>query len=78
MAEARLSKVWNNLLLSTDLDFVVTVFLALLEDICTVETHIKEPFIITLRLTFNILNPLNNDFSGADIGGGSYLTGFMS
>ena len=39
----------------------------------------KEPiFIRTLRLKFNILNPLNKNFSEADTGGGSYITGFMS
>ena len=45
----------------------------------TVETHIKEPiFRGTLRLKFNILNPLNENLSEADTGGGSYITGFMS
>ena len=45
----------------------------------TVETRIKEPtFIRTLRLKFNILNPLNKTISEAETGGGSYITGFMS
>ena len=47
--------------------------------ISTVETRIKEPiFIRTLRLTFNILDPLNKNLSEADIGGGSCITGFMT
>ena len=42
------------------------------------ETRIKEPiFIRTLRLKFNMLNPLNKNLE-ADTGGGSYITGFMS
>ena len=45
----------------------------------TVETHMKEPiFKRTLRLKFNILNPLNKSLSEADIRGGSYITDFMS
>ena len=45
----------------------------------TIETRIKEPiFIRTLRLKFNIFNPLNNNLSEAGTGGGSYITGFMS
>ena len=45
----------------------------------TVETRIKEPtFIRTLRLKFNILNPLNKNISEAETGGGSYITGFIS
>ena len=45
----------------------------------TVETRIKEPaFIRTLRLKFNILNPLNKNISEADTGGRSYIKGFMS
>ena len=45
----------------------------------TVETRIKEPiFIRTLRLKFNILNPLNKNISEAKTGGGSYIKGFMS
>ena len=45
----------------------------------TVETRIKEPtFIRTLRLKFNILNPLNKNLSEAETGEGSYITGFMS
>ena len=45
----------------------------------TVETRIKEPtFIRTLRLKFNILNPLNKNMSEAETGGGSYITGFIS
>ena len=48
-------------------------------NVITVETRIKEPiFIRTLRLKFNILNPLNKNLSEADTGGGSYITGFMS
>ena len=47
--------------------------------VSTVETLIKEPIIIgTLRLKFNILNPLNKNLLEADTGGGSYITGFMS
>ena len=48
-------------------------------NINTGEPGIKEPiFIRTLRLKFNILNPLNKNLSEADTGGGSYITGFMS
>ena len=45
----------------------------------TVEIRIKEStFIRTLRLKFNILNPLNKNISEAKTGRGSYITGFMS
>ena len=47
--------------------------------LCTVETRIKEPiFIRTVRLTFNILSPLNKNLSGGDPEEGSYITCFMS
>ena len=47
--------------------------------ISLVETRIKEPtFIKTLRLKFNIVTPLNKNFSEAETGGGVYVTGFMS
>ena len=32
----------------------------------------------TLRLKFNILNPINKNISEAETGGGSYIKGFMS
>ena len=45
----------------------------------TVETRIKGPiFIRTLRLKFNLLNPLKKNLSEADTGGGSFMIGFMS
>ena len=45
----------------------------------TVETRIKEPvFIITLRLKFNLFNPLNKNPLEAETGRGSYIVGFMS
>ena len=45
----------------------------------TVETRIKEPtFKRTLRLKFDILNPLNKNISEAETEEGSYITGFMS
>ena len=45
----------------------------------TVETRIKEPtFIRTLRVKFNILNPLHKNLSEADPVEGSYVAGFVS
>ena len=42
------------------------------------DPHKRNSFITTLRLKFNILNPLNKKLSKGDTGGGSYITGFMS
>ena len=44
----------------------------------TVETRIKEPvFIRTLRLRFDLLNPLNKNPPEAETRRGSYIAGIM-
>ena len=58
--------------------FSVIVHLTTSHEVDTVETGKKEPvFIRTLRLKFNLLNPLNKNQLEAETGRGYYMARFM-